>query len=35
MAVDKVIQLSFAGGEISPDMYGRRDDVKYQAGLLK
>lgn len=35
MPVDKVIQLSFAGGEISPDMYGRRDDTKYQAGLLK
>ncbi len=35
MGSDRTIQLSFAGGEIAPDMYGRRDDVKYQNGLLK
>lgn len=29
----KTLQRSFAGGEISPEMYGRIDDVKYQAGL--
>ena len=26
---------SFAGGEISPEMFGRIDDVKYQSGLQK
>lgn len=35
MASERTIQLSFAGGEIAPDMYGRRDDVKYQNGLQK
>ena len=35
MALSKVIEVSFAGGEISPDMYGRKDDTKYQNGLLK
>lgn len=29
----KTLQRSFAGGEVSPEMYGRIDDVKYQAGL--
>ena len=29
------VQLSFAGGEISPAMYGRNDDIKYQNGLAK
>ena len=29
----KTLQRSFAGGEISPEMYGRIDDVKYQTGL--
>lgn len=29
------IQLSFAGGEVSPEMLGRIDDVKYQSGLAK
>lgn len=29
------VQLSFAGGEISPSMYGRNDDIKYQNGLAK
>ena len=26
---------SFAGGEITPEMYGRLDTVKYQTGLAK
>lgn len=29
----KVLQRSFAGGEISPEMFGRTDDTKYQTGL--
>ena len=29
----KTLQRSFAGGEISPEMYGRIDDSKYQSGL--
>lgn len=33
MASTKVLQRSFTGGEISPQMYGRIDDAKYQAGL--
>lgn len=33
MASTKVIQRSFAGGEISPQMFGRIDDVKYATGL--
>tara|TARA_Y100000310_G_scaffold74983_1_gene71219 strand:+ start:4487 stop:8686 length:4200 start_codon:yes stop_codon:yes gene_type:complete len=28
----KVITRSFAGGEMSPEMFGRMDDVKFQAG---
>lgn len=28
----KLYQRSFAGGEISPEMFGRIDDVKYQTG---
>lgn len=35
MALTKTIQLSYAGGEISPDMYGRKDDTRYQNGLAK
>lgn len=35
MANSKTIQVSFAGGEISPSMYGRKDDVKYQNGLKR
>ena len=35
MALTKVVQLSYAGGEISPDMYGRKDDTRYQNGLAK
>ena len=27
------LQRSFAGGEVSPEMYGRIDDQKYQSGL--
>ena len=30
---EKVTDRSFAGGEISPDMYGRVDLAKYQTGL--
>ena len=33
MANVKKIQLSFGGGEISPEMMGRIDDGKYQSGL--
>lgn len=33
MANIRTLQKSFAGGEISPEMYGRIDDTKYQAGL--
>lgn len=29
------VQMSCAGGELSPAMYGRFDDQKYQAGLAK
>ena len=28
----KTITRSFAGGEMSPEMFGRMDDVKFQAG---
>lgn len=28
----KTLQRSFAGGEVSPEMFGRIDDVKYQSG---
>lgn len=35
MANSKTIQVSFAGGEIAPSMYGRKDDVKYQNGLQR
>lgn len=33
MTVTRVLQRSFAGGEISPEMMGRIDDAKYQSGL--
>jgi hypothetical protein len=33
MANVRTLQRSFAGGEVSPEMYGRIDDSKYQAGL--
>lgn len=32
MANTRVLQRSFAGGEMAPEMYGRIDDVKYQTG---
>jgi hypothetical protein len=31
----RVFQRSFAGGEISPEMFGRIDDGKYQTGLAR
>jgi len=33
MANNKVLQRSFAGGEVSEEMFGRSDDAKYQSGL--
>ena len=33
MANTRILQRSFAGGEISPEMAGRIDDAKYQSGL--
>lgn len=33
MANLKTLQRSFSGGEVSPEMFGRVDDVKYQTGL--
>ena len=32
MANIRTLQRSFAGGEVSPEMYGRIDDAKYQSG---
>ena len=32
MANARTFQRSFAGGELSPEMFGRIDDVKYQSG---
>lgn len=29
----KTLQRSFAGGEVTPEMFGRIDDAKYQSGL--
>ena len=29
----KTLQRSFGGGEMSPEMFGRIDDVKFQSGL--
>lgn len=29
----RTLQRSFAGGEVSPEMFGRIDDAKYQSGL--
>lgn len=31
----RIVQRSFGGGEISPDMFGRYDDAKYQSGVAK
>lgn len=33
MANIRLFQRSFAGGEVSPEMFGRIDDAKYQSGL--
>lgn len=33
MANVKYLQRSFSGGEVTPEFFGRIDDVKYQAGL--
>ena len=32
MANTRILNRSFAGGELSPEMYGRIDDSKYQSG---
>jgi hypothetical protein len=31
----RTLQRSFAGGEVSPEMFGRSDDAKYLSGLAK
>lgn len=33
MSSSKLLTRSFAGGEITPEMYGRLDNVKFQTGL--
>lgn len=35
MANTRVLQRSFSGGEVSPEMFGRIDDAKYQSGLAR
>ena len=35
MANIRTLQRAFVGGEVSPEMFGRIDDAKYQAGLAK
>lgn len=35
MANIRTLQRSFAGGEVTPEFFGRIDDVKYQSGLAK
>jgi hypothetical protein len=35
MANLRTLQTSFGGGEISPEMFGRIEDAKYQSGLAK
>lgn len=35
MANIRTLQRSFVGGEVSPEMFGRIDDAKYQSGLAK
>lgn len=35
MANVRILQRSFSGGEMSPEMFGRIDDAKYQTGLAK
>ena len=31
----RTLQRAFSGGEVTPELFGRIDDVKYQAGLAK
>lgn len=33
MANTRILQRSFSGGEVTPEFFGRIDDVKYQSGL--
>lgn len=35
MAKNRVLQRSFGGGEVSPEMYGRVDDQRYHTGAAK
>jgi len=35
MANVRTLQRSFAGGEVTPELYGRIDDVKYQTGVAQ
>ena len=35
MANVPTLQRSFSGGEVSPEMFGRSDDAKYQSGLAR
>lgn len=35
MATVRTFARSFAGGEVTPEFYGRIDDAKYQTGLAK
>ena len=35
MPSTKISQISFSGGEVSTDMYGRQDDAGYQNGLKR
>jgi hypothetical protein len=35
MANVRALQRSFSGGEVSPEMFGRSDDAKYQSGLAR
>lgn len=35
MANIRILQRSFSGGEVSPEMFGRFDDAKYQSGLAR
>lgn len=35
MANSRVLQRSFAGGEVTPEFFGRIDDVKYATGAAK
>lgn len=35
MPTDRTFHRSFSGGEMSPDMYGRVDDVRFQTGVAR